>query len=164
MKKTITLILSLVLLVGFATSAFADGAISKEVRDSFMKVDLDYLISYRDAINDIIAERGGEVKTGDTSTEEPEGEPFVPGIYEAGKSIKPGSYRFDFYDMNVGVVISLFESQDDYKNKVYKLSHSISTTNGSYILTLDEGNVLKIELVLGSGKIRINPLNASWAP
>lgn len=163
MKKLIIIAL-LVALFCVGSVAEAKSIISDKQREKFMKIDLDRLIEYRDAINDIIVERGGEAKT-NSSANQIEGEPFSEGVYEVGKTIKPGTYRFDITDMNFGAMVYVYESMETYEESNSKEWYIPTGDSASYTITLEEGNVFKIVIAPGGhGNITISNAKASWMP
>ena len=164
MKKIVVLFLVLCFIIGMYAEAFAEVSEVKDLRSDLMAIDLDILIAYRDLINEIIAEKGGEGNTTIPETQIPDGEDFAAGVYEVGKNIKAGTYVLSFYELDSsGAIVSIFNSRADRDAGEYRERFVATESYASYTITLEDKNVLDI-LMVGSGKIKISVPEASWLP
>ena len=150
MRKLITL--SLIFLLAFSGSAFAEG-IDMEAMST------DALLALREQLSDEINERLGDDNAliGD-------------GVYVAGVDIKPGMYQItcaaafddrEFY-------INLFESKENYQkydenrwnNTSYRLFQAALHEGGMATLNLTDG--MTIEIYNGIG--RVEAVKPDWMP
>lgn len=165
-KLLICILLSTILVVQTAFCVAPN--ITQEQWESLLQNDIEELISFRDLLNMAIVAKGG-VAVAPEKEDEPESaseeaQPFSAGVYEVGKNIKAGSYRFDFSNMTYGAIINLYATAEDQDNGI-PLDHQIvNNDTASFIYSLEDGNILSIKLLSGIGKITIAPVTASWMP
>lgn len=140
-----------------------------KLKNDFREMDIELLLYIREILDEVISERIDEVEfldedDGTDSSDVIESEPFSEGLYEAGKNIKPGTYRFDFTNMKFGGIVNVYDSDEDYNNSNPREHYIAANSEASYTITLDEGNILSISLAAGVGKITISKLESSWVP
>lgn len=164
MKKIGALIIMLVAMFMLCGTALSEQSELDDLREEYMRVDLDALIAYRDFINEIISERGGEVSSSYPDSEILEGEDFSAGVYEVGKNIKAGTYILNFYNMDAGAILNVYESKEEYNEGEPRERCVATESTASYTVTLENGNVMTIMMIGGNGKIKIDIPDAPWMP
>lgn len=148
MRKLITL--SLVLLLSFCSVAAAEGV-------DLAAMTLDELVVLHERVD---AEIDARISC--------EASLIAEGVYEAGKSIKPGMFLITCTDVNSGwgIYIDTFENMDSYtkykENNVENANLIISRSNfnigGSAMVQLEEGMVLYIH----NGIATAEEVRPSW--
>ena len=164
MKKTLVLLVAaLTMLIAILSPvSFSEGGLSLE-DFSFMVEgsSLEDLIMFRDYLDALIISNGGDTVS---SSDSSDGEAFAEGIYEAGKTIKPGVYNLSFSNMDFGAIIKVYDSKETFDNGKPRENYVAHSDTANYNIALDDGNILSIMLASGRGDIRISQAKASWMP
>ena len=149
--KKLLLVLAFCILLTNTVVAYAD--IDQNLIQSVDALDNDTMLELRDYLNQSLLDRGVEVDSD-----------FPEGVYTVGKDLKSGTYTFEFTDMEVGALIYVYNSIEDYNNENSSYSNTIVESTGTVSISLEDGNILYLKLVSSSGKIRINSTKPAWAP